>query len=344
MKKILLLVTALTAIIYTNAQSDKELYLTKSLSADNIKAVKVQTSGGSISVDGVAASEAKLEVYVRSSNSRYEYTKEEIKKKLEEDYELDIDVSNNKVTAIAKVKDKRIDWNKGLSISFKLYIPVTSSTDLATSGGSIHLQNLNGDHDFRTSGGSLHIDKLSGNVKGRTSGGSINVAHSKDHLDLHTSGGSINAVDCSGTLELHTSGGSLRLKDLNGKIDARTSGGSVHGDAIKGELLAHTSGGNVDLKDISASLDASTSGGGIHIDLVELGKYVKISNSGGNVNLTLPGDKGMDLKLSGSRINTGTLKNFSGKMEEDEVNGTLNGGGVPVTVRSSSGRINLSLK
>jgi hypothetical protein len=31
-------------------------------------------------------------------------------------------------------------------------------------------------------------------------------------------------------------------------------------------------------------------------------------------------------------------------MDEDEVNGTLNGGGVPVTIRSSSGRVTLTLK
>jgi hypothetical protein len=31
-------------------------------------------------------------------------------------------------------------------------------------------------------------------------------------------------------------------------------------------------------------------------------------------------------------------------MEEDEVNGKLNGGGVPVTVRAGSGSISLALK
>jgi hypothetical protein len=295
-------------------------------------------------VNGVDAKDAKIEVYVRSSNSRYEYTKEELKQKLEEEYDLEISVSDNKLTAIAKTKKDNINWNKALSISFKIYIPANSSTDLATSGGSIHLENLNGTHDFKTSGGSLHIDKLSGKIKGRTSGGSIHVAHSKDDIDLHTSGGSIHAEDCMGTMELVTSGGSLNLKDLMGKVEARTSGGSVRGNDIKGDLLAHTSGGNVDLKGLSGSLDASTSGGGMRVELTELGKYVTISNSGGNIDLTIPGDKGLDLKLRGNRINTGSLKNFSGKVEEDEVNGTLNGGGVPVTVRSSSGRINLSLK
>lgn len=344
MKKILLLLTALFPIFIANAQNDQEPYMTKSLKGEHIKAAKVQTSGGSITVNGVSDNEARVEVYVRSSNSRYSYTKEEIQQKLAEDYELEVSMANNKITAIAKTKRNNINWNKALSISFKLYIPNASSTDLATSGGSIALANLTGTHDFRTSGGSLHIDHLSGKIKGRTSGGSIDISNSKDDIDLHTSGGSISAQDCNGNLELVTSGGSLRLKSLSGKVDARTSGGSVHGDAIKGDLVAHTSGGNVDLKELYGSLDAATSGGGVHVELKELGKYVTISNSGGNIDLSLPGDKGLDLKLSGNRIHTGTLKNFSGKMEEDHVNGTINGGGIPVTVRTSSGRINLSLK
>lgn len=344
MKKLLLLVTALTPLIFANAQDDKEPYMTKSLSSENIKAAKVETSGGSIYVSGVAGSEARVEVYIRGANSKNQYTKEEIAKKLEEDYELNVSVSDNKVTAIARQKRNNMNWKNALSISFKLYIPTASNTNLATSGGSIHLDNLNGTHDFATSGGSLHIDKLSGKIKGRTSGGSISIAHSKDNIDLHTSGGSITAEDCIGTLELITSGGSLNLKDLLGSVEARTSGGSIRGNDIKADLVAHTSGGNVDLKDVSGSLDAATSGGGIHVELTELGKFVKLSNSGGNINLTIPGNKGIDLKLSGSRINTGSLKNFSGKMEEDEVDGTLNGGGIPVTVRSSSGRVTLSLK
>lgn len=344
MKKILLLVTALTSIIYTNAQDDKVPYMTKSLSGDNVKDAKVETSGGSIQVTGVAAGEARIEVYVRSSNNQYSYTKEEIKQKLEEDYTLDIGVSGGRLSAIARTKKNNMDWKRGLSISFKIYIPASSNTDLSTSGGSIRLENLNGDHDFRTSGGSLNIDRLTGKIKGRTSGGSIKIAHSKDNINLHTSGGSINAEDCIGTLELKTSGGSLNLRDLLGSVEAHTSGGSIHGNDIKADLVAHTSGGSVNLKDISGSLDASTSGGGVHVELTELGKFVKLSNSGGNIDVTLPANKGMDLKLSGSRINTGSLKNFSGKMEEDEVNGTLNGGGVPVTVRASSGRVTLTLK
>ena len=93
---------------------------------------------------------------------------------------------------------------------------------------------------------------------------------------------------------------------------------------------------------MACSLEASNSGGGIDIEMKELGKYVKISNSGGSIDLQLPKNKGVDLDLSGGKIKTDQLGNFDGKIEDDSLQGKLNGGGVPVRVRSSSGRINLA--
>jgi hypothetical protein len=38
------------------------------------------------------------------------------------------------------------------------------------------------------------------------------------------------------------------------------------------------------------------------LKIKELGKYVKISNSGGGIDLQLPKNKGVDLDLSGAEI------------------------------------------
>lgn len=345
MKKYSLFLLIMASVLLSTAQSKEEPYQTKSLTNEAIKNVKVETSGGSISVAAVSNSEARIEVYVRANNNRENnLTKEEIQKRLNEDYDLTISVSNNKLTAIAKPKGRDINWRKALNISFKVFTPQAVSTDLATSGGSIHLNGLTGAQDFTTSGGSLHIDNCGGDIVGRTSGGSIHVENSRDKMDLTTSGGSINASDCSGTMKLTTSGGSLHLANLKGDIKASTSGGSVVGNTIQGELSAHTSGGNVRLEDLSCSVEASTSGGHIDVAIKEFGKYVTITNSGGNINLQIPNNKGIDLKLRGDKINTTTLTNFNGSVEDDEIEGKLNGGGIPVTVRAGSGRIKLAMK
>ena len=343
MRKLFLLMFISAIGFYTNAQN-KEPYMTKSLSGESVKNTEVQTSGGSISVTGVnAAAETKVEVYISGNNGKNEISKEEIQKRLEQ-YDLNVSVSNNKLTAIAKPKERNMDWKKGLSISFKIYVLKNTSTDLTTSGGSISLTNLTGNQNFTTSGGSLNIDNVGGKIDGRTSGGSITVQNSRDDIDLTTSGGSIKANNCDGKLRLTTSGGSLNLEGLKGDIKAATSGGSVNGKNISGELVTHTSGGSIHLYELACSVEASTSGGGIDVEIKELGKYVKLSNSGGGIDLLLPKGKGVDLDLSGNRIKTDQLGNFDGKIEDDSLQGKLNGGGVSVKVRSSSGRINLAFK
>ena len=341
MKQHFLFLLLVLSSFYLQAQNkyDKEPFMTKSLANASLKNVDVETAGGSISVSGVSS-----DARIAPGNSRDNLSKEEIQKKLDEMYDLKIDVSNNKLTAVAKSKKKIKDWNEALSISFKVFVPSSVSTDLSTSGGNINLSNLSGNHDFTTSGGNLNIDKVSGKLNGRTSGGNINLENSKDEIDLSTSGGNITAKNTNGKLRLSTSGGNVSLSTIDGNVKATTSGGNVGGTGVKGELIATTSGGSINFSSLACSLEAATSGGSIDVSFSQLGQYVKVSNSGGNIDLELPKNKGLDLSLSGTKIKTDRLDNFSGKIEDEEIQGKLNGGGVPVTVRAGSGRVYLTLK
>ena len=272
MKKYLLclLLAAVQFSMQAQVKSGEQPFMTKSLSSESIKDVQVRTSGGSISVEGVA-SQARVEVYV-SSNKNKDLSKAEIQQRLNEMYDLSVAAANGKLTATAKSKERIKDWKKALNISFKVFVSKNVSTDLETSGGSISLTNLSGSQEFSTSGGSLDVDNVSGKVDGKTSGGSIHLVNSKDEIKLSTSGGGIDAKNCDGNLRLSTSGGSLDLSDLKGDIEATTSGGSVHGRNIGGELMTHTSGGSVHLSDLSCSLEASTSGGNIDVSIKQLGE------------------------------------------------------------------------
>jgi DUF4097 and DUF4098 domain-containing protein YvlB len=322
------------------AQDNKTPYLTKSLSGDAIKQVFVNTSGGSITVSGAPGEKPRIEVYI-SGNNMFTPSNDEIKKRLEDDYKLDITVSGGELHASAKSKhDGNWDWRKSLNISFKVYVQQDVATNLETSGGSIHLDHLKGEERFNTSGGSLHLNELTGNIHGRTSGGSIQVSNSGDNLDLQTSGGSVHADNCRGKIKLETSGGSLNLEKLDGDIEATTSGGSVHASNIKGSLKTGTSGGSVSLSDLACSLDTYTSGGSMHVQIAQLGKFVKIDASSGHVDLQLP-NKGMDLDLHGNRVEAQLSGNFSGTKEKDKIEGKLNGGGVPVHV-DGGGRVSLT--
>ncbi len=331
------------------AQNANEIpFLTKSFSNESIKRVIAETAGGNISVSSVAASDVRVEVYIRPSNynGNQTYSKEEIQKRLEADYHFILEASDNTIKAIAKNKNKNqnISWKKALSISYKIYVQKEISTNLTTSGGNIVLSDLNGSQHFVTSGGNLDIERLKGKIVGVTSGGNVSVIDCSEDIELTTSGGNITADNCNGKISLVTSGGDIKLSKLNGTIEATTSGGNAMANDIRGALEAHTSGGNVNLRDLYCSVDAATSGGNIFVSVKEIGNYVRITNSSGQIELELPSGKGLDLKLTASKIKTNQLNNFSGSMEEEEINGKLNGGGIPVTVKGGSGKINFTLK
>jgi hypothetical protein len=339
MKKLLLIVLISCTVGIAAAQNDNKQtpFLTKSLSGQIVKQIEAQTAGGNISVESTSDADARIEVFVRSSGSNK--SKEEIQQKLEEFYDLKIAVEDNKLTAIAKSKKQNMSWRNSLSISFKIFTNKNVSTHLITSGGDIDIKALTGEQIFTTSGGSLTVDNVKGKLKGITSGGDIRVKNCGDDIDLATSGGSVEASGCSGTILLSTSGGDVTITNLTGTVDATTSGGDVRGNDITGALTASTSGGNVTLMGLSGDLSAGTSGGNIKITMKEPGKFIKLKNSGGNITLELPAGKGYDFDLSANKIKTDNLANFSGKIEDDELRGSVNGGGTLVTAKGGDGKI-----
>lgn len=319
MKNILLAFATLCTNVLI-AQDKDTPYLTKSLKNEKINTVDLQTSGGSLQIIAVNDSEARLEVFVRPGNDR-KLTKQEIDRLLEESHDLTITTSNGQLKAISLTKKR--GKNNNLSVSFKAYVPKSTSAHLNTSGGS------------------LSISGLSGSVDGSTSGGSIKINDVTNNINLKTSGGSIDAKNASGNIKLATSGGSIKLQDLKGTIYAQTSGGSIKGDHIKGELIAKTSGGSISIDRMSGSVELATSAGSTHLQLLEIDQFVKVNVSAGNVDIELPLNKGLDVDLSANHIQIPSNQ-FTGIKEKNKMIGKINGGGTPVKVSASAGNIKLS--
>ena len=317
-------------------------FLTKQFPVASVSKIDIATAGGSIEVNGAAAQDAIVEVFVSPSNGVSKWTDEKIQSVLDKHYELDIKVENGILTAVAqRQKDSKWTLGTGLSISFRITVARTVNGQLHTSGGSIDLREVSGTLNFNTSGGSIQVKKASGNIVGKTSGGSIQISDSEDYIDLSTSGGSIKAEDCSGTITLRTSGGSIKLDDLSGAITAQTSGGNIRANDITGTLHTSTSGGSIILESISGNLEARTSGGSMKVDMTTVNEYVRLHNSG-NVTLAVPAG-GYSLNLEGRKIDTPEFKNFNGSFKSSNIKGTLSGGGPELTVKSSQ-QVSLSVK
>ncbi len=345
MKKLFFLFAGGVACLAVYAQSDdRQPYMQKSFARGAVHDLQVETSGGNISVSGSNSGDVRVEVYVWADNGR-NLPREEIQKKVEEQYDLNIGLEGSKLVAIAKPK-KNFNWNNrhGVSISFRVFSPVDVSSHIRTSGGNLDLKDLSGNEDFSTSGGNMSISHLAGTIRGRTSGGNVDITDSHNDIDLGTSGGNMSATRCEGKVHLETSGGNVGLHNVKGSIRASTSGGQVGGGQIEGELQAHTSGGNIDLADVSGGLQASTSGGNIHVTMLSVEKYIDLSNSSGDITVQLPANKGMDLRIDGERVHVSAMNNFRGDQDEHHIRGTVNGGGMPVKVDGNGGSVHVSFR
>jgi hypothetical protein len=342
MKTLNVLLTILFISFTTFAQKENEKpYMVKTFSASAIKNLKMTTSGGSLSVTGTTDSEARIEVYVRSNNwnGSDNLSKEELEERLS-NYELSVTQEGDAIVAYSKNKNN--NWGKkSLSIAFKAFVPEKVTTDLNTSGGSISVKGITGNSSGRTSGGSISVRNCKNKIGLSTSGGSISADNCSGDIDLNTSGGSISASDLDGTIDLRTSGGSISLDALKGTIKAITSGGSIKATELRGESMVKTSGGSIVLREIYGTLAATTSAGSLDAEILELGKSLNLSVSAGSMSVKMPMDKGITLDCSAQKISAGTLNNFSGSFEKTYIKGKLNGGGIPVNLRVSSGTLTM---
>lgn len=288
----------------TNIVQD-EPYQVESFDLNEPGTLDVQTSGGHITVEGSSSNSVRVEMYVQKNGQNLLPEDTNL-----EDWDIDISQSGSAIKAIAKRSNNK-NWsffgNNNLSISFVVYTPREMSSDLKTSGGHIKTRGLSGKQELSTSGGHLELANLKGTIKARTSGGHIDVS------------------------------------DIQGNINVRTSGGHIDVRKSEGTMKVKTSGGHIDLADVSGTVEASTSGGGISADLNSIGQFVDLRTSGGNVNINVPENMGLDLNLRGSYVST-NLKNFSGEVDRDEVRGKLNGGGPMISARTSGGTVSLSFQ
>lgn len=295
--------------------------ITKSFECNDPGTLMVKTSGGSISVDGHNDTYAEVKVIIKKQGELIS-PKDSRMADVRAKYNIVIEKNGSQIVASAKRKDRNGSWKTGYSISFKVKVPKEMTCNLSTSGGSIQANNLHGDQNFKTSGGSITCSEINGILDAATSGGSIKVIDSDGDLNLRTSGGSIKALTSRGSIVAATSGGSVVLEDVNGSIDAKTSGGSIK---ISGD---------------SDYVAAATSGGGITVNATGLKKGLNLRTSGGNVMATLDHNKGYDVDLSGNKVRM-PMENFSGSHKSTYARGEVNGGGMPVVLKTSGGTVNV---
>lgn len=283
------------------------------------------SSGGGITVSAHEKAEVTVQTFVRRKGVVLSPNHKDLDEVLKA-FELIIEKNGNKITATAKRKSRGRFWNN-TGIYFKIFVPEEMSCDVSSSGGGLKISGVRGTHDFSSSGGSVKLENTGGTTKAKSSGGGVSVYKHKGDLSLGSSGGGVKLDKAKGSVYASSSGGSVKLYDINGEVEAKSSGGGVY------------------ITGVAAYVKARSSGGSVKVNISELSKEMDLSSSGGGVEAIIhDGEKlGMDLDLSSSRVNI-DLHNFSGKSEKNRINGTMNGGGIPVYMRASGGNVTVKFE
>ena len=161
-------------------------------------------------------------------------------------------------------------------------------------------------------------------------------------ISINTGGGKVELTDFTGSATLRTSGGDIVAKKVNGNVEAHTSGGEVLADTIRGDVDAGTSGGDLRLLQVDGKITGRTSGGDVQCSLVGINRGISLSTSGGSIQLTLPRatTARIEATSSGGEF-TSEIPVAITQLQDSHVQGSINGGGQPIDVKTSGGDISV---
>jgi len=179
------------------------------------------------------------------------------------------------------------------------------------------------DLDVRTAGGPLQFSGITGRVKGSTGGGSLTVRNMKGTQDLRSGGGSIVVEDIHGAVVAETGGGSISVRRVAGNVRATDSGGPIVAENIHGTVTVETKGGSIKISGGDGEIQAVSLGGPIEIFVPKtIAATIDASSGGGEVVCDLPVTP-------------------SQKVETSRLQGTVNGGGIPIHAHTDGGSIKI---
>ena len=285
--------------------------------------LKVSLSDGFIKVYPAESNKTEVYFIVEKGNNFQKISKEE----LDQYVELIIIQDNNDLDISIKHRNnnnwKR--WENSYNVSCEIYTPVETSCDLRSSDGDIVVKGLKADQKCRTSDGDIYASKITGQLSCTTSDGDVEIYNTQGITTIATSDGDIKAENVEGETKYFTSDGDISLLNITGTITARTSDGDIT------------------FTDCSGSVNAQTSDGDIEGNLFKLKHKLSLLTCDGNIDVVIPDGLSLNIKLKGSHLNV-PLVDFSGKTEEHLIQGTVRGGGIPVELLASDGRVSLSYK
>ena len=222
-------------------------------------------------------------------------------------------------------------------------LDVAGDLSAFTGGGYIDAGNITGDASLHSGGGHIRAGQIGGRADLETAGGNITVAQAGNFVNVHTGGGQIDFGEVRGSVRAQTGGGGIRIMYVSGPMEVESNGGSICLTRVAGTVQAATSGGTITAW---INPDAPSGSGQVHLSGAS-----QLSSGSGDIVVYLPrnlaanidatvmnggerqieADAALNLTIQGPRNGNGPVHAV----------GTLNGGGAPLKLRTTGGRIRL---
>ncbi len=259
-----------------------------------------------------------------------------------DDFEVNMRQEGSTIRVTGEMPNRGGRWNShDLDVDFQVSVPKGFNLELQTSGGSIDVDDLDGEVIAQTAGGHLNFGEMGASVEGRTAGGGIRLRSAAQAIDLKTAGGSIKIGDVQGDARVRTAGGSIDVGDIDGNLTATTAGGSIDIGRVQGTTEARTAGGSIDVQEAWQQVRAETSGGSVQVHFAgQPSGNSRIESQGGSVTVALAPGLAFDVD---ARSGHGRIRSdfdfpasaYDDPKERTSLRADLNGGGPRMSLYAS---------
>jgi TonB family protein len=230
---------------------------------------------------------------------------------------------------------------------------------LETEGGHIQVQDVAGDLKAFTAGGHINAGNIAGDASLRSGGGHIRAGQIGGRADLDTDGGNITVGQAGNLVSVRTGGGQIDFGEVRGSVRAQTGGGGIRIMYVSGPMEVESSAGSICLTRVAGTVRAATAGGTITAWInpdapssggkVQLPGLSQLTSGNGDIIVFLPRNLAADID---AQVESGGER----RIEADpalalqiqnrgngpvRATGALNGGGPPLKLRTTAGKIRL---
>ena len=359
MKKVYLLLVLciiLTLIAQVKAQ-DREFSFSEKYKVNQPANFKVKTSDGNIQIGRTSGSEVEVYYRVTKNGKLMNISRSE----LEETVSIIVMKGPNLLDITVKHEDQFMGWRNRMNVSFDVLVPEKTSCTLISSDGNISMDGITGNQYMKSSDGNIRVSNVAGSIEVKTSDGNLTIHNIGGNAQLKTSDGNMTITQIKGSVSGRTSDGNVTVEDVRGSLSIGTSDGNITSTNIgqwadlsssdghiklfkaSGDIKLKTSDGSIEFQNISGSLTATTSDGHVRGNIDQLNGPLYLKTTDGNVDVSVPEGLGLDLVLRGNKVHT-RLSQFDGVSKEKSVNGTINGGGIPVEISAGDGSVSLTYR